>query len=171
MLFLLLALLSLTRLNLDPFWDHFGTVFGLSWAILKPSWEHLRSKWFFGRPPGPRGFGSERFFVMLWTIFCHCLDHFGDDFVDNFLSLFGSLLGTILGAIFGPELQRPKKATFSKKWFSRWTVCIFSLLRPPKELLNPQKKYPKLTQQLTNFEPILGFKMGFKICPKTRTNK
>ena len=152
-----------------------GSILGclkLSWAILKPSWEHLRSKWLFGRPPGPRRFGSERFFVMLWTIFCHCLDHFGMILWTIFLSLFGSLLGTILGAIFGPELQRPKKATFSKKWFSRETVCIFSLLRPPKELLNPKKKGSKIdpkintfwtnfgVQKSFNFGPILGFKKG-----------
>merc|ERR1712107_379796 len=70
-----------------------------------------------------------------------------------------------------------------KKWFSRGTVCIFSLLRPPKRASRgprrlprgtqrtpkPQKRDPKLTQKLTNFEPILGFKMGSKSCPKTRT--
>merc|ERR1711976_570641 len=93
--------------------------------------------------------GRSDFLSCCGPFVCHCLDHCGDDFVDHFLSLFGSLLGTILGAIFGPELQRPKKATFSKKWFSRETVCIFSLLRPPKELLNPKKRDPKLTQKLT----------------------
>ena len=43
--------------NLEPFWDHFGTVFGLSWTILKPSWEHLRIK-----KKCPKHFGSERLF-------------------------------------------------------------------------------------------------------------
>merc|ERR1712115_404022 len=120
----------------------------------------------FWKAPRPRAF-------RVGAIFCHVEDHLfvtvwtivGMILWTICLSLFGSLLGTILGPIFGPELQRPKKATFSKKWFSRWTVCIFSLLRPPKELLNPKKRDPKLTQKSTNFEPILGFEMGSKICP------
>ena len=74
----------------------------------------------------------------------------------------------------------PKRATKSfkdqksyifKKWFSRETVCIFSLLRPPKRASRgprrlprgtqgapkPQKKgIQKWTPKLTIFGPILG---------------
>ena len=74
----------------------------------------------------------------------------------------------------------PKRATKSfkdqksyifKKWFSRETVCIFSLLRPPKRASRgprrlprgtqrapkPQKKgIQKGTQKLAIFGPILG---------------
>ena len=69
-------------------------------------------------------------------------------------SLFGSIFGPILGSLLGvfwvpsgPQdwpgrgLEEPKRAKWSserpkrrlsKKWFSHRTVCIFSLLRPPK---------------------------------------
>ena len=72
----------------------------------------------------------------------------------------------------GPSrASKTNKATFSKKWFSRWTVCIFSLLRPPKRASRgprrpprgtqgapkPQKKgIQKWTPKLTIFGPILG---------------
>ena len=69
-------------------------------------------------------------------------------------SLFGVIFGPILGSLLevfwvpsGPQdwpgrgLEEPKRAKWSsekpkrrlsKKWFSHGTVCIFSLLRPPK---------------------------------------
>ena len=96
---------------------------------------------------------------IFWTIL--------DDFLDHFFVTFWTPFGDHFGTHFRTRASKTKKATFSKKWFSRGTVCIFSLLRPPKELLNPKKRDPKLTQKLTNFEPILGSKMGFKNTPKT----
>ena len=65
-------------------------------------------------------------------------------FWTHFWCNFGVAFGGILGAIWAPRLahleepkrakwssERPKKR-LSKKWFSHRTVCIFSLLRPPK---------------------------------------
>ena len=66
---------------------------------------------------------------------------------------------------------KDQKSYIFKKWFSRWTVCIFSLLRPPKRASRgprrlprgtqrapkPQKKgIQKGTQKLAIFGPILG---------------
>ena len=45
----------------DPFWHHFGTVFRLSWAILKPSWGHLRSKRLLERAGAKDNFGQTDF--------------------------------------------------------------------------------------------------------------
>ena len=120
----------------------------------------------FWKAPRPRAF-------RVGAIFCHVVDHLfvtvwtivGMILWTIFLSLFGSLLGTILGAIFGPELQRPKKATFSKKWFSRETVCIFSLLRPPKELLNPKKKGSKIDPKINKFWTNFGVQNGSQKYP------
>ena len=83
--------------------------------------------------------------------------------------------------------SKNQKAAFSKKWFSRGTVCIFSLLRPPKRASRgprrlprgtqrapkPKKKGSKLDPQIntfwTNFGAILGPKMGLQKGTKNRT--
>ena len=91
--------------------------------------------------------------------------------MDHFLVTFWIPFGNHFGTHFRTRASKTKKATFSKKWFSRRTVCIFSLLRPPKELLNPKKRDPKLTQKLTKFGPILGFKMGLKSIPQNYSKK
>ena len=67
--------------------------------------------------------------------------------------------------------SKNQKPVFIKKWFSRWTVGIFSLLRPPKRASRgprrlprgtqgapkPQKKgIQKWTPNLSLFGPILG---------------
>ena len=77
----------------------------------------------------------------------------GDPFWSPFWCNFGSLLGVFRGPS-GPEdwpgrgLEEPKRAKWSserpkrrlsKKWFSHRTVCIFSLLRPPRRPQEAQK--------------------------------
>ena len=48
----------------------------------------------------------------------------------------------------GPSrASKTNKATFSKKWFSCWTVCIFSLLRPPKRASRGPRRLPRGTQR------------------------
>ena len=90
----------------------------------------------------------------------HLLGSFLGWFFEPLLVTFWNTFGDHFGTHFRTRASKTKKATFSKKWFSWGTVCIFSLLRPPKELLNPKKRDPKLTQKLTSFEPILGSKWG-----------
>ena len=116
-------------------------------------------------------------------------------FLDKFLTIFWNTFGTILGPILGPDLPKrdqdePKRAirifiepkpVFIKKWFSRGTVGIFSLLRPPKRASRGPRRLPRgtrgapktpkkgiqdWTQKLTNVGPILGPKMGPKTAPK-----
>ena len=102
------------------------------------------------------------------------MDYFGfffEQFWEPFWGSFWDQIGQREGKMSprGPSrASKTKKATFSKKWFSWGTVCIFSLLRPPKELLNHKKKgskkwpkngpqnHPKITKKVQ----ILGSKMG-----------
>ena len=120
---------------------------------------------------------------------------FFDHFFENFLITFWKTFGTILGPILGPDPPKrdqdePKTAIRSfkepkncinKYWFSRGTVGIFSLLRPPKRASRGPRRLPRgtqraprpqkkgiqnWTQKLTNFgqilEPILGPKSKAK---------
>ena len=102
--------------------------------------------------------------MILWTIF---------------LSLFGPLLGTILGPIFGPDrpkrgqdepkrairrFKEPKSCIFKKVVFAG-TVCIFSLLRPPKEFLNPKKKGSNIDPKINKFWTNFGVQNGFQKYP------
>ena len=139
----------------------------LSWAILKPSWEHLRKNLEIQPQTTQTHLGQSDFFRDGVNYDGSLFGHFLDEFVDHFLVTFWTPFGDHFGNHFRTRASKTKKATFSKKWFSRETVCIFSLLRPPKELLNPKKRDPKLTQKLTNFGPILGFKKVSKVSPKT----
>ena len=134
-----------------------GSILGclkLSWAILKPSWEHIRSKCFLEGPLAQKTFGRSDFFLMVWLMMWTILDDFRmilDDFVDHFLVTFWIPFGDHFGTHFRTRASKTKKATFSKKWFSRGTVYIFSLLRPPKELLNPKKKGSKIGPKINKF--------------------
>ena len=92
-----------------------------------------------------------------------------------------------MGPIFGPD--QPKREQDEPKSFENQKSYIFkkvvfaldclhffaleasqeSLKRPkkapkrhPKSSKTPKKRSPKLIQKLTNFGPILGFKMGLK---------
>ena len=79
------------------------------------------------------------------------------------------------------ELHGPTKIHFPKKWFSRGTVYIFSLLKhpkrtsrgqrdsqeAPKELLNPKKKRSKIDPKSNNICNKFGTKMGPKMDSKT----
>ena len=81
----------------------------------------------------------------------------------------------------GPSrASKSQKTAFSKKWFSRWTFTIFSLLGPPKResrgprrlpkdtqrTPRPQKRDPKLDPKIiknwTNFGATLGKKRQAK---------
>ena len=59
-----------------------------------------------------------------------------------------------------------RKRRFSKKGFSHRTVCIFSLLRPPKELLNPKKKGSKIDPKINKFWTNFGFQNGSQKYPR-----
>ena len=86
--------------------------------------------------------------------------------MDHFLVTFWIPFGTHFGTHFRTRASKTKKATFSKKWFSRGTVCIFSLLRPPKELLNPKKKGSKIDPKINKFWTNFGSQNGLqKIAP------
>ena len=130
--------------------------------------------------------------IIFWTIL--------DDFVDHFLVTFWTPFGDHFGNHFRTrsakerarwaqeghqELQRPTKLHFQKSGFRVRLSAFFrswglprepqeaqeGSQEAPKQLLNPKKGDPKLTQKLTHFEPILGSKMGFKMNPKTRTKR
>ena len=50
-------------------------------------------------------------------------------------------------------------------------VCIFSLLRPPKELLNPKKKGSKIDPKINKFWTNFGVQMGLKSIPQNYSKK
>ena len=91
--------------------------------------------------------------------------------MDHFLVTFWIPFGTHFGTHFRTRASKTKKATFSKKWFSRGTVCIFSLLRPPKELLNPQKKGSKIDPKINKFWTNFGFQNGSQVYPSFYSKK
>ena len=91
--------------------------------------------------------------------------------MDHFLVTFWIPFGTHFGTHFRTRASKTKKATFSKKWFSRGTVCIFSLLRPPKELLNPKKKGSKIDPKINKFWTNFGFQNGSQKYPQKYSKK
>ena len=91
--------------------------------------------------------------------------------MDHFLVTFWTPFGDHFGTHFRTRASKTKKATFSKKWFSRGTVCIFSLLRPPKELLNPKKKGSKIDPKINKFWTNFGVQMGLKSIPQNYSKK
>ena len=103
-------------------------------------------------------------------------------------------MGTLLGPILGPDRPKrgqdePKRAIKSfkdqksyifKKVVFAWDCLHFFTLeasqesfkrpkkapkRHPRRSKTPKKEIQNWTQKLTNFGPILGFKMGSKITP------
>ena len=118
-------------------------------------------------------------------LFGHFLDHFWGPFWGPFSDQI-SQRGSKMSPRGPSRASKTNKATFSKKWFSRWTVCIFSLLRPPKRASRgprrlprgtqrtpkPQKKGskidPKVNKFWTNFGSQNGFKNGPQNCSKER---
>ena len=113
---------------------------------------------FFRRPHCLRHFRSERFQSIMGPIL--------GPKIGTFLVIFGVIFWTtfwepILEPILGPDRPKrgqdePKRAIRSfkkpknciyKKWFSRGTVCIFSLLRPPKGASRGPRKLPRGTQR------------------------
>ena len=119
--------------------------------------------------------------MILLTIFWTILD----DFVDHFLVTFWIPFGDHFGTHFRTRASKTKKATFSKKWFSRGTVCIFSLLRPPKRTSRgprrlprgtqitptPQKKGSKIDPKINKFWTNFGFQNGSQKYPQKYSKK
>ena len=126
--------------------------------------------------------------MMLWSFLGSFWDPFFDNFLDHFWKPFWGPFSDQIsqrGGKINPRgpsrASKTKKATFSKKWFSRWTVCIFSLLRPPKRASRgprrlprgtqrppkpPTKEIQNWTQKLTNFDQFWGSKWVPKFGPK-----
>ena len=84
----------------------------------------------------------------------HFLDHFFGHFLDHFWGPFWgpfsdqiSQRGSKMSPRGPSRASKTNKATFSKKWFSRETVCIFSLLRPPKRASRGPRRLPRGTQR------------------------
>ena len=136
--------------------------------------------------PKPIDFGDQN-----WHFFVN----FGVIFWTTFWSLFGPLLGPILDPFWdqiGPRRgqDEPKRAIksfkdqksyiFKKVVFASDCLHFFtleasqeSLKRPkkapkrhPKRSKTPKKEIQNWTQKLTNFGPILVFKMGCKSIPQ-----
>ena len=150
------AILS-TLGNLEPFWNHFGTVFRLSLRHLQVSvfrgrrlWERVAVRAIFLKvePSLDQLFG-----VIFDNFWCH--------FLPTFWSLFGPLLGTILGPNLGPD--RPKRGQDEPKRtirsFKEPKSCIFKNLkkppifegfwvqRPPKRASRDPRRLPRGTQR------------------------
>ena len=78
-------------------------------------------------------------------LFGHFLDHFWGPFWGPFSDQI-SQRGSKMSPRGPSRASKTNKATFSKKWFSRETVCIFSLLRPPKRTSRGPRRLPRGTQ-------------------------
>ena len=80
-----------------------------------------------------------------WTIFGSFFVHFWALYWGPFWDQIGQRGGKM-----SPRepsgASKNQKAAFSKKWFSRGTVCIFSLLRPPKRASRGPRRLPRGTQ-------------------------
>ena len=79
-------------------------------------------------------------------LFGHFLDHFWGPFWGPFSDQI-SQRGSKMSPRGPSRASKTNKATFSKKWFSRGTVCIFSLLRPPKRTSRSPRRLPRATQR------------------------
>ena len=97
-------------------------------------------------------------------IFQHFADHFSRNFWNPSWSPFLDQIGPREAKMNprGPSrASKSQKTAFSKKWFSRWTVGIFSLLGPPKRASRGPRRLPKDTQR-TPRPPKKRHKIGPK---------
>ena len=93
-------------------------------------------------------------------LFGHFLDHFWGPFWGPFSDQIGQR-GTKMSPRGPSRASKTNKATFSKKWFSRKTVCIFSLLRPPKRTSRSPRRRgtqrtPKPQKKGSKIDPIIN---------------
>ena len=195
----ILSNLRHSRTNLGSFWDPLWAHLGLSWAVfgailrnlsqswtilgpclgyLEQFWHHLGNIFEFIKKNVRTRWVGAIFFLHVDNMgpkmvskFGTCWGHLWDDFLNHFLVTFWITFGDHFGTHFRTRASKTKKATFSKKWFSRGTVCIFSLLRPPKELLNPKKKGSKIDPKINKFWTNFGVQMGLKSIPQNYSKK
>ena len=83
-------------------------------------------------------------------IFQHFADHFSGNFWNPSWSPFLDQIGPREAKMNprGPSrASKSQKTAFSKKWFSRGTFTIFSLLGPPKRASRGPRRLPKDTQR------------------------
>ena len=114
------------------------------------------------------------FFIICWKTFDNMLENFGKPILEPNPPKTDQ--DEPKRAI---KAAKSQKTAFTKRWFSRGTVGIFSLLkRPksasrsprdsqetPKELQNHPKKYQKLDPKINKFWTNFGFQNGFQKYP------